>query len=64
MKNKYFKRLVDKLKNPTTSSKPYWSIIKSFLITGVSPPILVNDKIMANLMREANIFNEFFNKRC
>ena len=47
-KSKYFKRLGDKLSNPTTSSKIYWSIIKTF-VDGKNSPIiltlLVNDKL-------------------
>ena len=30
-KNKYFKHFGDKLNNPSTLSKTYWSIIKTFV---------------------------------
>ena len=54
-KNKYFKRPAHKRNNPRTSSKTFWSIIKTFL---------VNDTLDSNFVEKANIFNDFFSRQC
>ena len=56
-----------KLANPSTSSKTYWSILKTF-VNGkkipIIPPVLVNDKFITNFLEKANLFNEFLSKQC
>ena len=60
-------KLSTKLANPSTSSKSYWSILKTF-VNGkkipIIPPLLVNDKFVTNFFEKANLFNEFFSKQC
>ena len=56
-----------KLVNPSTSSKTYWLILKNFANgkkIPIIPPILLNDKFVTNFLKETNLFNEFFSKRC
>ena len=66
-KNVYYERLANKLNDPNTSAKAYWSIIKT-LSNGknvpVIPPILVNNKLVTNFKDKADIFNDFFSKQC
>ena len=56
-----------KLANPPTSSKTYWSILKTF-VNGkkvrIIPPRLVNDKFVSKFLEKASLFNEFFSKQC
>ena len=56
-----------KLNNPKTSAKTYWSILKSFhndnKITLI-PPLLVNNKIVSDFTKKANLFNDFFATQC
>ena len=63
----YYERLANKLNDPNTSAKTYWSIIKT-LFNGkkvpVIPPLLVNNKLVTNFKDKANIFNDFFSKQC
>ena len=66
-KNKYYKRLGDKLNNPNTSCKTDWSIIRTFVNGEKTPiifPLLVNDKLVLNFVEKANIFNDFFSSQC
>ena len=53
----------DKLNDPKTSAKAYWSILKT-LYNGkkipLIPPILVNNKLISNFKEKANHFNAFF----
>ena len=66
-KEKLYCKFSTKLANPSTSSKTYWSILKTF-INGkkmpIIPPLLVNDKFITNFLEKANLFNEFFSKQC
>ena len=66
-KEKYYHHLSFKLKNPNTSTKAYWSILKSFYNdTKVSlvPPLLVNNKIVSDFTKKATLFNDFFATQC
>ena len=52
-----------KLKNPKTSSKTYWSILKTFYNgrkIPVIPPVLKNHKLESDSKIKANYFNNFF----
>ena len=59
-KNDYHRQLSDKLNDPETSAKAYWSILKT-LYNGkkipLIPPILVNNKFILNFKEKANHFN-------
>ena len=63
----FYYKLSTKLANPSTSSKTYWSILKTF-VNGKKIPIiallLVNNKLVTNFSEKANLFNEFFSKQC
>ena len=62
-KNDYHRQLSDKLNDPETSAKAYWSILKT-LYNGkkipLIPPILVNNKLISSFKEKANYFNDFF----
>ena len=53
LKNKYYSKIVERLLDPSTSPKAYWSIWKTFLN---------NKKI--NFKQRAEIFNSHFSKQC
>ena len=57
----------DKLNDPKTSAKAYWSILKT-LYNGkkipLIPPILVNNKLISNFKEKANHCNTFFTSQC
>ena len=56
-----------KLNNPNTSAKTYWSILKSFYNDSkvpLIPPLLVNNNIVSNFTKKANIFNDFSTLQC
>ena len=56
-----------KLPDPSTPSKSYWSILKTFVNgqkNSVILPLLVNDKFVTNVLEKANLFNDFFSKQC
>ena len=66
-KEKYHNHLSIKLDNPNTSAKTYWSILKSFYNDSkvpLIPPLLVNNKIVSDFTKKANIFNDFFTLQC
>ena len=62
-KDDYYCQLSDKLDDPKTSAKAYWSLLKT-LYNGkkipLIPPILVNNKLISNFKEKANHFNAFF----
>ena len=64
---KYYEWLANKLNDPNTSSKAYWSTIKT-LVSGkkvlVVPPILVSNNVVTNFRDKTNICNDFFSKQC
>ena len=66
-REKFYCKLSTKLANPSTSSKTYWSILKTFVngkkIT-IIPPLLVNDNFITNVLEKSNLFNEFVSKQC
>ena len=62
-KNDYYNALAKKLSDPKTSSKTYWSILKTFYNTkkvAIIPPILIENKLETDFFKKANYFNEFF----
>ena len=66
-KQNYYDNLSNKLINPSTSQKKYWTLLKT-LINGkkvpVIPPLLVNDSYISNFKEKANEFNIFFANQC
>ena len=66
-KEDYYRLLSDKLNDPHTSAKSYWSILKT-LYNGkkipLIPPILINNKLTSNFKEKANHFNTFFASQC
>ena len=62
-KEDYYCALSDKLNDPHTSVKSYWSILKT-LYNGkkipLIPPILISNKLVSNFKEKANNFNAFF----
>ena len=66
-KDDYHRQLSDKLNDPETSAKAYWSILKT-LYNGkkipLIPPILVNNKLILNFQEKANHFNTSFTSPC
>ena len=66
-KEEYYIHLAEKLNNPSTSSKTYWKILKSFYKDSkvpLIPPLLVNNKFVSDFAAKANLFNEFFSSQC
>ena len=66
-KLKYHERLANKLNDPKTSSKTYWTIFKTFVNGSkipLIPPLLVTNKLVTNFLDKANLFNNFFAKQC
>ena len=66
-KNSYFANLGEKLNNPETRPKTYWSILKRFLNKikiPTIPPLLVDGIFETDYKKKAAIFNTFFAKQC
>ena len=66
-KNDYHRQLSDKVNDPETSTKAYWSILKTLYNGKKIPlifPILVNTKPISNFVEKANQFNDFFASQC
>ena len=66
-KEDYYCALSDKLNDPHTSAKSYWSILKT-LCKGkkipLMPPILISNKLVSNFKEKANHFSAFFASQC
>ena len=66
-KQTYCSKLSTKLNNPVTSSKTYWSILKSFLndkkILDIPPPFREN-KFITTFKEKVELFNTFFAYQC
>ena len=66
-KNSYYSKLSQKLSNKGTSSKAYWSILKTFLNDKkipYIPPVLHNNKFVISFKEKAELFNTFFAEQC
>ena len=66
-KDDYHRQLSDKLNDPKTSAKAYWSILKTLYNGNKIPlisPILVNNKLISNFKEKANHFNAFIASQC
>ena len=66
-KDKYYNKLSMRLNNPKTSSKTYWSILKTFYNgrkIPIIPPILKECKLESDFKIKASYFNSFFASQC
>ena len=66
-KEKFYSRISNKLMDPTTSPKAYWSILKTYLNNKKIPcisPIYHNNNYITDFKEKAQIFNNFFAKQC
>ena len=60
-KVKYVRYMINKLNDPLTAHKNYWSILNRFLNNGKIPatlPILGNGDIITNFSKKAGFFNQ------
>ena len=66
-KEDYYCMLSHKLYDLHTSTKSYWSILKTVYNgkkTPLIPPILISNKLVSNFKEKANHFNAFFASQC
>ena len=66
-KDSYFVKLGERLNDPTTAPKTYWSILKRFLNKikiPTIPPLLVHGNFVTDFKEKTGIFNEFFADQC
>ena len=66
-KDDYNLHLANNLIDPTTSSKTYWSILKTFYNgrkIPIIPPLLINDNLETDFKKKAHHFNVFFASKC
>ena len=66
-KEQYYTRISTKLMDPTTSPKPYSSILETVLNNKkipCIPPIYHNNNYITDFKEKAQIFNNFFTKQC
>ena len=66
-KEDYYCALSDKLNDPYTSAKSYWSILKNLYNRKkipLIPPILISNKLVSNFKEKANHFNDFLASQC
>ena len=60
-KNKYFFRISEKLNNPNTSTKCYWSLIKTLLNV---LPIYDNNRYDTDFKEKCQLLNSYFSEQC
>ena len=66
-KQRYYSKLSSKLTNPISSSKTYWSILKTFLNYKnfpCIPPLFHENKFITNFKEKAELFITFFANQC
>ena len=66
-KEKYYSRISKRIMNPLTSTKIYWSILKSFLNNkniSCIPQLLRQNRYITKYKNKAELFNKFFAKQC
>ena len=66
-KEKYYSRISKRMTNPLTSTKTYWSILKSFLNSKkifCIPPLLHQNRYIPKYKDKAELFNNFFANQC
>ena len=66
-KQNYVNKIAQKLGDPNTSSKCYWSLLKT-LLNGKKipciPPLFHVDKFIVDFQEKSEIFNSFFADQC
>ena len=66
-KQNYVNKIAQRLGDPSTSSKCYWSLLKTLLnrkkITCI-PPLFHGDKYIVDFQEKSEIFNSFFADQC
>ena len=66
-KDEYYCHLAKKLNDPQTNAKTYCSILKTFFNVRkilVTPPLLIDGKLVSDFKEKVNRFNEFFSHQC
>ena len=66
-KEKYYSRISKRMMNPLTSTKTYWSILKSFLNNKkipCIPPLFHQNRYITKCKDKAELFNNFFANQC
>ena len=66
-KEEYQNHIALKLNYLMTTTKTYWSILKTFCSGKKLPlilPLLINDKLISDFAVKANHFNNFFASQC
>ena len=66
-KNVHYNQLAQKLNNPKTSSKTYWSILKTFhngIRVPLIPPLFINNKLEPDFKLKANFLISSFADKC
>ena len=67
IKLKYYSRISKRMINPLTSTKTYWSILKSFLNNKkipCIPPLFHQNRYITKCKDKAELFNNFFANQC
>ena len=66
-KANYYDRLSRMLNDPKTSSKKYWSLLKTLMNgkkTPIIPPLLINNQFISDFKVKSNLFNNYFSDQC
>ena len=66
-KKNYILKMTKKLAHSNPSSKSYWTVLNRLLYNKklpTIPPLLVDDKMVSDFCKKANIFNNFFASIC
>ena len=66
-KNNYFAKIGNKLSDPTTGIKSYWSMVNKMLNKAkipLIPPLFDNDIFVLDFTAKAQIFNDYFILQC
>ena len=66
-KEKYYSRITKRMMNPLTSTKTYWSILKSFFYSKkipCIPPLLHQNRYITKNKVKAELFNNVSAKQC
>ena len=66
-KERFIAKVNAKINNPKIVPKTYWSIINKFLTnkkTPIIPSVLVNEELVSDFERKANLFNNYFDSQC
>ena len=66
-KLKYYEDIANKLSDPKTAPKTFWTILKTF-INGTKIPLIhplsVVNQLVSDFLAKSNLFNDCFSKQC